>query len=449
MSYEYKLSPKYKDFLKHNAPVEFLEGTTAAGKTTVGITKFMLKVAKSKKKMHVIAAKTTGVAEKNIIQKEYGIIDVFGDLVKYNGNGDKDNKIPHIRYNTPNGDKVIYILGYDNVDKWKMALGSQFGCVLIDEINTASIDFVREICTRNDYLMATLNPDDPNLPIYSEFINCSRPLEKYKNDVPKEILEQLNSEEKKNWTYWFFSFYDNASLSEEDIEKKKLSAPKGTKLYKNKILGLRGRATGLIFSNFERKNNVISKEKAKTYKFIQFSAGLDTAYSESSPDTLAMTFIGITDKGKLVILNEEVYNNKNLEIPLAPSDIAPRFFNFLERNRKEWGLARDVFVDSADQATIIELKKFKRNNPCVYNFLNAYKRITIIDRIHLALGWINVENKIYYEVINTCIEHIRELESYSWKEDKYDPEDANDHTINSSQYAWIPFRTKIGNYKGE
>ncbi len=449
MSDEYKLSPKYKDFLKHNAPVEFLEGTTAAGKTTVGITKFMLKVAKSKKKMHVIAAKTTGVAEKNIIQKEYGIIDVFGDLVKYNGNGDKDNKIPHIRYNTPNGEKVIYILGYDNVDKWKMALGSQFGCVLIDEINTASIDFVREICTRNDYLMATLNPDDPNLSIYSEFINCSRPLEKYKKDVPVEILEQLNSEEKPNWTYWFFSFYDNASLSEEDIEKKKLSAPKGTKLYKNKILGLRGRATGLIFSNFERKNNVISKEKAKTYKFIQFSAGLDTAYSESSPDTLAMTFIGITDKGKLVILNEEVYNNKNLEIPLAPSDIAPRFFNFLERNRKEWGLARDVFVDSADQATITELKKFKRTNLCVYNFLNAYKKITIIDRIHLALGWINVENKIYYEVLNTCIEHIRELESYSWKEDKYEPEDSNDHTINSSQYAWIPFRTKIGNYKGE
>ena len=449
MSDEYKLSPKYKDFLKHNAPVEFLEGTTAAGKTTVGIVKFMLKVAKSKKKMHIIASKTTGVCEKNIIQKEYGLLDVFGDLVKYNGNGDKDNKIPHIRYQTSSGEKIIYILGYDNKDKWKMALGSQFGCVLIDEINTADIEFVREISTRNDYLMGTLNPDDPNLSVYSEFINCSRPLDKYKKDVPNEIMEQLNSEEKKNWTYWFFSFYDNASLSEAEIEKKKLSAPKGTKLYKNKILGLRGRATGLIFSNFERKNNVITKEKAKTYKFIQYSAGLDTAYSESSPDTLAMMFIGITDKGKLVILNEEVYNNKDLDIPLAPSDIAPRFFNFLERNRKEWGLARDVFVDSADQATITELKKFKRTNPCVYNFLNAYKKVEIIDRIHLALGWINVENKIYYEVVNNCIEHIKELESYSWKEDEYKPEDKNDHTINSSQYAWIPFRTKIGNYKGE
>ena len=455
MSDEYKLSPKYKDFLKHNAPVEALEGTTAAGKTTVGITKFMLKVAKSKKKMHVIAAKTTGVAEKNIIQKEYGIIDVFGDLVKYNGNGDKDNKIPHIRYNTPNGEKVIYILGYDNVDKWKMALGSQFGCVLIDEVNTASIDFVREISTRNDYMMMTLNPDDPNLPIYDEFINCCRPLEKYKKDVPNEIMEQLNSEEKKNWTYWFFSFYDNASLSEEDIEKKKLSAPKGTKLYKNKILGLRGRATGLIFSNFERKNNVKSKEyinklvQDKKMKFVQFTAGLDTSYSQESPDTIAMTFLGITDKKEIVVLDEEVYNNKDLSTPLAPSDIAPRFFLFLEKNRKEWGFARDVFVDSADQATIMELKKFKRTNTCLYNFINSYKKVTIIDRIHFMLGWINTNGKIFYYVLDHCINHIRELESYSWKEDKYEPEDSNDHTINSSQYAWIPFRKMIGDYKEE
>lgn len=455
MSNEYKLSDKYLDFLEHEAQVEFLEGTTAAGKTTVGITKFMFNVAQSSRKMHVIAAKTTGVAEKNIIQKEYGIIDVFGDSVEYKGNGDKDNKIPHIRYKTPNGVKIIYILGYDNADKWKMALGSQFGCVLIDEINTASIEFVREICTRNDYLMATLNPDDPNLPIYSEFINCARPLEKYEKDVPGEIMEQLNSEEKKNWTYWFFSFYDNASLSEEEIEKKKLSAPKGTKLYKNKILGLRGRATGLIFSNFERKNNVISKEyieqqiKEKKLRFIQFTAGLDTAYSQNSPDTFAFTFLGITDKKEVVMLDEEVYNNKNLDIPLAPSDIAPRFFSFLERNRKEWGFARDVFVDSADQATIMELKKFKRTNPCMYNFINSYKKVTIIDRIHLMLGWINTNGKIFYYVLDHCVNHIRELESYSWKDDKYEPEDSNDHTINSSQYSWIPFRKMIGDYKEE
>ena len=359
MSDEYKLSPKYKAFLKHNAPVEFLEGTTAAGKTTVGIVKFMLKVAASKKKMHIIASKTTGVAEKNIIQKEYGLLDVFGELVKYNGNGDKDNKIPHIKYQTSSGEKTIYILGYDNKDKWKMALGSQFGCIMIDEINTADIEFVREISTRNDYLMGTLNPDDPNLPIYNEFINCSRPLEKYKDDVPGEILDDLlKCEEKPNWTYWFFSFYDNASLSEDDIEKKKLSAPKGTKLYKNKILGLRGRATGLIFGIFNRKVHLVNKDKAKelirnrnnkeqTEWLEIFTSGLDTSYSSNSEDTIAMSFGGITNKGSYYLLDERTYNNKNLDIPIAPSDTARNYYDFLERNRKEWGFAKDVFIDSA------------------------------------------------------------------------------------------------------
>ncbi len=457
MSDEYKLSQKYKDFLKCNAPVEALEGTTAAGKTTVGIVKFMLKVAESKKKMHIIASKTTGVAEKNIIQKEYGLVDVFGDLVRYNGNGDKDNKIPHIRYQTSQGEKIIYILGYDNKDKWKMALGSQFGCVMIDEVNTADIDFVREVCTRCDYMMLTLNPDDPSLPVYDEFINCCRPLEKYKKDVPDSIMEDLNRcEAKKNWTYWFFSFYDNASLSEEDIEKKKLSAPKGTKLYKNKILGLRGRATGLIFPNFDRSIHLKNKAWAKQFlqknaaeHFIIFTSGLDTAYSSNSKDTIAMSFAGITNKGKYILLDERTYNNKDLQIPIAPSDTAVNYYNFLERNRNEWGLAKDTFIDSADQATITELNKFKRKHGLIYNFIPAWKKTTIVDRIILQNGWMNwdKENNIepFYFILEHCKSYIGELEIYSWLEDKdNEPEDKNDHMVNSSQYNWLPYKNRIG-----
>ena len=74
------LSQKYKDFIKCKAPVEFLEGTTAAGKTTVGIFKFFLKVAQSNKKYHIIASKDTGTAEKNIINKGLGVVDDFGFL---------------------------------------------------------------------------------------------------------------------------------------------------------------------------------------------------------------------------------------------------------------------------------------------------------------------------------------------------------------------------------
>jgi PBSX family phage terminase large subunit len=441
------LSKKYKAFLKCNAPVEFLEGTTAAGKTTVGLFKFMLKVAESPKKLHIIAAKDTGTAEKNIINKDLGIIDDFGVLAEYNGNGTKDDKIPHILFHTSGGDKIIYVMGYGDKKKWQKALGGQYGCLYIDEINTADIEFVRESAMRCDYLMGTLNPDDPNLPVYKEYINCSRPLTEWRDETPKEILEELREEPKPGWVHWFFSFTHNLGLSKEKLENIIRNTPKGTKIWKNKIEGLRGKATGLIFPNFDRKKHVVSKAWVKQQiesgkiKVKKFSAALDTSYSSKSPDTIAMIFQAITMDRKVIVLDEKVYSNADLTIPLAPSDTTIKFVDFLERNRLEWGLAKDVFIDCADQATITELKKYKRLRGCLYNFHDSYKKVTILDRINLMLGWIT---QGCYLVVDTCTEHMGELDRYSWQEDKDEPEDRNDHTINASQYGWIPYRNLIG-----
>lgn len=442
------LSEKYKAFIRCDAPVEFLEGTTAAGKTTVGLFKFMLKVAESKKKLHILAAKDTGTAEKNIINKDLGIIDDFGQLVEYHGNGTKDDKIPHLLYHTSHGDKVIYVLGYGDKQKWQKALGGQYGCLYIDEINTADIDFVRESAMRCDYLMATLNPDDPALPIYKEYINCSRPLPEWEQETPKEIKDELKEEPKPNWVHWFFSFVHNLGLPKEKLDKIIANTPKGTKIWKNKIEGLRGKATGLVFSNFDRKRHVKTKAWLKQQlkdgkiKIKTITAGLDTSYSSESEDTIAMIYQIITEDRRVITVDEKIYSNADLTIPLAPSDTVRNFVDFLETNRKEWGFARDVFIDSADQATITELNKHKRLHGSAYNFIPAYKKTTIIDRILLQISWLQQDA---YLVLDHCVNHISELERYSWKEDKNnEPEDRNDHTINASQYSWLPYKMQIG-----
>ena len=447
------LSDKYKAFIRYDAPVEFLEGTTAAGKTTVGIFKFMLKVAESPKKLHIIAAEDTGTAEKNIINKDLGLIDDFGVLLEYNGNGTKEYKIPHLVFHTSKEDKIIFVLGYGNKQKWKKALGGQYGCLYIDEINTADIEFVREAAMRCDYFMATLNPDDPNLPVYKEYINCSRPLQEYIDDAPKEINDELTEEPKPGWVHWFFSFKHNLGLSKEKIDKIILNVPKGTKLWKNKIEGVRGKATGLVFPNFDRKKHVVTKKwvheqiDSGAIKIKKLSAGLDTSYSSKSPDTIAMLYQIITECRMVITVNERVYSNKDLSVPLAPSDTVKNFIDFLERNREEWGFAKDVFIDSADQATITELQKHKRLHSSIYNFIPAYKKTKIIDRIKLMLSWIE-QGK--YLVVEDCTEHISELERYSWKEDKdNEPEDKNDHTINASQYSWLPYKMMIGDEQDE
>ena len=245
--------------------------------------------------------------------------------------------------------------------------------------------------------------------------------------------------------HWFFSFSDNAALTEEKLQQIMTNTPKGTKIWKNKIQGIRGKATGLVFPNFDRKKHVVSaawvKKQVKDGKleWKKFTCGLDTAYSSRSPDTIAMIFQGITTSRKLITLSEKVYNNADLSSP--PSDTAVKFLEFLDRNRAEWGFAKDVFIDSADQATITELRKYKRLHGSLYNFIDAYKRVDILDRINLQLGWISQD---CYLVVDCCTEHLSELDRYSWDDEKDRPEDRNDHTINANQYAWIPYRDMIG-----
>lgn len=76
MAEELLLSDKYKAFLKYDAPVELLEGTTFADKTTVSIVKFMFKVVDSPKKLHVLSGPDLGTIEKNIINKDLDTTDI-------------------------------------------------------------------------------------------------------------------------------------------------------------------------------------------------------------------------------------------------------------------------------------------------------------------------------------------------------------------------------------
>lgn len=297
------LSPKFKDFLRVDTDREFLEGVTACGKTTVGIFKFMCKVAASDIRFHVIAGADLGTVEKNVINGERMLLDQFEKVANYHPSGKGKIRLPHIEYKTNKGIKIVYICGYDNKKRWQKVLGGQVGCVYVDEVNIADMEFLREISHRCVYMMTTSNPDDPSLPVYDEFLNRSRPIKRYRKDYPEELLDMLNQPAEKGWIHWYFNFNDNAALTQEAIERKKKAVAPGTKMYKNKILGLRGRATGLVFPNFGRKKNVISKADAKKFVYRYFSASVDTSYSANSPDTIALLFLGITTCGKVVILD--------------------------------------------------------------------------------------------------------------------------------------------------
>ena len=46
-------------------------------------------------------------------------------------------------------------------------------------------------------------------------------------------------------------------------------------------------------------------------------------------------------------------------------------------------------------------------------------------------------------VVDTCTDYIDECNTYSYTESGQ-PEDMHDHCINSCQYAWLPYKSRIG-----
>lgn len=95
---------------------------------------------------------------------------------------------------------------------------------------------------------------------------------------------------------------------------------------------------------------------------------------------------------------------------------------------------------------ILDLHTNKRLSGCIYNFIPAFKKTQIIDRIHLQAAWL-ASNE--FLVVNTCKNYIAEMNIYSWQENKYAPEDGHDHCINACQYAWLPYKNMIGSVNFE
>lgn len=256
----------------------------------------MLEVAKSPKKYHGIAGKDLGTAEKNIINAEKGILAEWGDYVQYKSRGSTDINLPHIIFHQSDGSqKVIYVFGYDDKARWQKVLGGQMGCLYVDEANIADIDFIQESAIRCDYKLWTLNPDNPDLDIYAKYINHSRPLPQYEADYPPELLEQLNGEPKEGYTHWYFTFLDNIACSPEKREQIISDTPPGTKLYKNKILGLRGVGQGGAYNNLltrdihlRRFEDVNLDALKYIYATVDLGSSLDTENTEKSATILTI-----------------------------------------------------------------------------------------------------------------------------------------------------------------
>lgn len=439
------LSEKQRAFLTYKTPVECAEGQTYGGKTTIGAIKFILRVKASKKTQHCICGLDTGTIEKNIIKSDFGIENYFGDEVDYRGNGDVNYNLPHIYVKSNKGTKVVFLFGYADQSRWKKALGGQFGCSMIDEVNTADMDLVREVAMRSDYLLMTLNPDDPNLQIYKDYINHCRPLPEWEADVPKEMMQQLMSQPAKDgWVHWFFRMDDNPTLTPEKKAKIIANVPEGTKTWKSKILGLRGRSEGLVFEEFTDEK-IIPFENFKYLPNEMVSrviCGLDSGLNN---DATALVTMLITTAGRLLVIPSFYYlpkvgSNAN---SIQAQNIAkwldywlPVFginiTNIVQIIGDSAAITQDLIyeinLNTPFTAAPVEKKDILKDTQRVKSIIGKDEYFYIIDA-----GYRNPLNP--NEVLGQTDMFIVELNNKVWDLKKNLPEDGNDHCIDAFKYG--------------
>ena len=414
-----KISNKYRRFLKTKAKVEILEGTTSAGKTTIGMVKAILYTAKQKRNVHLIVGQSIGMVEKNIINCDYGLIEVFGDYIKYNAHGKGSIRLPYLTFTHDKGEEIIYIAGYSDKSKWKDVLGSQYGVVAIDEINIAHIDFVREISMRYEYLLGTLNPDNPDLQVYEEFINHCKPIAE---GTPQQIITELEKKpNKKGWIHWFFDFYDNLSLTNERIESIKCSVPKNSIQYKSKILGIRGKVEGLIYDmSLTRVVNNIDN------RLICIDLSIDSGYMKSAA---AFTAYGLTNKGEIIVLDTYYFKPTEFD-KKAPSQYSKDLFEFRMNILKKYKCPIDT--DTIDSAEGALRNQFYYDYGLKLKPVSKKKKKVMIEQAFniLSSGKVlimNTDNNVKY--------WLSEHRNYAWDTRKEDePIKENDHCPDNFQY---------------
>lgn len=338
----HKLSAKQKQVFKwcykDGYKAIICDGAVRSGKTICMITSFILWAMDGfNGAIFGICGKTVRSAERNIIQPLQTIADITHyfrlsytrsvNLLTVEGNGHKNH---------------FYVFGGKDESSYQLIQGITLSGVFFDEVALMPRSFVEQAVTRtisveNSKLWFNCNPDTEMHWFYNEWI--------------------LKADEKKT-LHLHFTMHDNPTLSETMIKDAE-NLYSGV-FYRRYILGEWVNAEGLIFSAFDRKN-IVSETDIKNMKFIRYTSGLDTAYSSKSEDTVSMTFAGITDNGKYILIAENVVNNKGKKIPFAPSDIAVRYYEFLEECRHKYGFAKDTFIDSANPAQLCTERRDHEN----------------------------------------------------------------------------------------
>ena len=399
------LSRKAINSIANTGYLNVWEGAVRSAKTVASSLAWIVYVTTSHEKYFLMTGKTNATLYRNVISGDFGLLAILGDKAEYKTDSE-GNRVLLIR--SDNGDiKTCYCIGGNDERSFTKARGLTVAGWYADEVNLQPKSFIEEAFRRT--LVSTdrkhfwtLNPDNPNHFIYTDFID------KY---------------EKENLTgfyLWHFTLDDNYAISAE--RKEELKKQYTGIFYRRFILGERCLAEGVIYDMFCIDDNTYDdstipeglKRNAERYIAVD--------YGTTNP----CVFLDIYDDGDTIWVDNEYYWDSKVQgRQKTDSEYGADMINFMGNG----GVHCAVVCDPSAASFIAELKSkdiyvIPANNAVIEGIRNT---ATLIAKRKI---------KVHRE---RCAGIITDAGVYSWDErsalsGNEKPVKANDHRLDALRY---------------
>ena len=399
-------SPKHQAYIDRAMYADFCvaEGAIRSGKTIDSCYIAYKYLIATPDRFHLASGSTLANAKMNIgICNGYGLEALFRGRCRWGKY--RDNEALFL--NISGKEKIVLFVGGGKADSYKKILGYSIGLWIATEINEhydgddSRTSFVkvalgRQVAAVMPMRIWDLNPSSPHAPIYSQYIDHYRDLDR------------------PGYLYEHFTIDDNWSLSPERREEIKRDYDPNSIWYKRDILGQRVIAEGLIYESFAshpeawgvdlndlRERYYDTREHRWRFEYLNF--GVDYGGNGSAH---AFVAIAITEDLRVVVLKTKRLPAKNMTVEV----LTQNFLAFAAEVRAIYGDISASYCDSAEQ-TIINTFRQAADFPVV----NALKG-KIIDRIR-ATELLMTSHRLCY-VIGECDSLVQ-----AWMECLWDPKD--------------------------
>lgn len=407
--------------------LDWLEGTPRSGKTTAGTMRYALHLLKSRDALHLVTAYSAEQAFRLIMDGDgMGLLHIFAGHCRVS----HDDSGAHVLLRLPDGDKKIYWKGGGKADSHKAITGMSLGSVYFCEINLLHETMIQE-CFRRTYAakdrwhIADLNPPAPADPVL------------------KNVLEIQDT----RFIHWTCA--DNPILTPQRLQEIETACKKSPFLYKRDWLGKRAIPEGVIYWMFDAERHVLDRLPVDFVPMEAFVAGDGGTTDATSIGFYLAGFRGdaVTPgprKYMLYRVGNWYYDGGHM----AMSDQARHIVgDFLPYMRQKYGVRESgIYIDPACKALRLELEKFGLTTYGADNNAHDIKGTTKGLKCGVEMLQSGIQDGRFYLVEDQLYStegFVREAGLYCC-DDKGEPVDAYNHSMDEARYAWNHFAKSYG-----